>query len=843
MWYDFLAVVNAIIDAIWPGEYNQQVKYIWGLAGMIVSPFISRMLSIEQAIAISMLRRWGYLLVKATNRYSPQELTVSDEKKILVDQIGDAIFDQWPEQFKDSKITHPEYIPYYLDPKMKYSPGLPFLVKLKTRRELKLIGNEAGLIQACLTNLGQLVRDMPIIYSTPKIKIETKFNTDDDLHELERIKGGTGQSATSFDNTWATFIAVWLKYYNFQKPILQFFEENLIYNNGDDSIWGCRIKWKHMDHRLIDAFKEFGMDLEVEFHNDIEFIQYLGNKVYRLKKNFHPDLHYQYRLYETLKHMNKNSIPYCKWPELIVYHDPSATLLRRTSFRYYQGSVQNRNYLHASIQRNCDHAYNAAWNPDLYRMFAYEYIDDLNELARYYRVKGFSARVITDQKLDRKDRYFLQVKIDTPNLKSLTKKKDKLFWEFVRSFKYPTYYQVLNVQLRIHDDVNKYELYYKKFLKGGTILYDILNLDLDDLSILFQSLPRQLYKMQPTLLTFFPGNYLNPSWEEIQQRQLPTMNEFQQLVNQPPVGGYCDSYSFLYNIRNNLQYYQNIFFDPVINTFGADYFYQQAVTLASIPFTDSAHNLAQLIRKQQQAKEQPFERGKKGEVDYSPWLNLMKDKDGHFQTLWQNTGKAIVVNSGTGTGKSSRLPYTLYLLRNEASLRYLQTVTTGLKYITQQSIVISDEFHELNPDMFVCYDLLHEMNNPLGVPIYHKLILSSATPQTVPGIPADVWDTGLPDRFQLTILKHDVDVLNLHQWVSELPEYKEFTENDGGIIIREPFVTRHAQLKKALNDAFPKRMSYSLHRGNSNEPIPTDRVIISSNVINAGIDIQSTPAI
>ncbi|CAG8545131.1 4708_t:CDS:1, partial [Acaulospora morrowiae] len=44
-------------------------------------------------------------------------------------------------------------IPYYMDPKLKYSAGLPYLTKLKTRQQLCEMGYEASLIESTLQNL------------------------------------------------------------------------------------------------------------------------------------------------------------------------------------------------------------------------------------------------------------------------------------------------------------------------------------------------------------------------------------------------------------------------------------------------------------------------------------------------------------------------------------------------------------------------------------------------------------------------------------------------------------------------------------------------------------------
>ncbi|CAG8783122.1 13317_t:CDS:2, partial [Racocetra fulgida] len=116
------------------------------------------------------------------------------------------------------------------------------------------------------------------------------------------------------------------------------------------------------------AFKEFGMDLEMEFKRDIEAIQYLGNKVYRNNKQKHPEIHRQYQL----------------------WHDQ---------------------------HQKASQTYNTALQPDLYRLFANEYIEDVINLARFYHVKPPKMALITDQKFSKNNKWFLQVQQELTNLR------------------------------------------------------------------------------------------------------------------------------------------------------------------------------------------------------------------------------------------------------------------------------------------------------------------------------------------------------------------------------------------------------------------------------------------
>jgi len=891
--------------------------------------------------------------------------------------------------------------------------------------------------------LGQITKNIPQSYTDAKIPLFTKtgkdltdhYNTAEmyrknkDLMRNMQMKnrgGGTGQSATSFDNTWAfrgTFIAGWLEYFDWKYNVRDFFRLNKLFNNGDDSIWACRIKRKDMNMaKFIDAFHKYGMDLEVEIHTDLESVQYLGNKVFRLNKKEHPDVFRQHQLFNYLKAKSGGKTPEVH-PNLLVYHDVGASLLRRTSFRYYQSSITNHVYLTTSLMRSVGQASLTAWNPDLYRMIANEYISDIHNLARLNRVKPPKIYIETDQKLENKDRYFIQVHFDKQKPCQSMKKREYDFWCTMRNFKFPTYYQVLNIQMRLREeDVNKYDYYYKKFLRGETIFSDIPNMLLDETTWFFQSLPRQVYKYQPTILTLFPdptffthnkytekfiyiSNYCvdekgNYDPEKAKNLPIPTSSGFNSLVQQSPLGGCCDAYSFIYNLQNNYQEYTEEILapggDPLINPLrvysnlniisttiyiclyyaelwimgvpvlnflwnlmiklfidlpkiyaigNAAYWHRYgkssgelsaiiprdlyiqmkrfSVFLGSwinphyvefLPFyyivqsmADISHAFARLIRKQQSAKEQSYERASENHqnVDYQRWVNLLSDTSGHFYKSWSNLNTAMVLTSGTGTGKSSRFPFSLYIQRHlynpkkgndtfkmiilvprkilrenfkvdgtatfhqtkpsdSDSIYFTQILKKGiqidnshntlfyvatyghflqrfendidLRSICANNIIMFDEFHELSMDMLATYDIIRTNNTPH----YHKLILSSATPQSIPEIPSISVPTGFPDRFKKTLIKCDDDnIVNQVNWFSEFPEYKDYHDEDGKILIRYPFINKFAGIKEGLESGIPRRVVHELTRDNADQPIPTNKVILASNIINAGIDIPN----
>ncbi|CAG8546415.1 38028_t:CDS:10 [Gigaspora margarita] len=265
------------------------------------------------------------LLAKASNRYTLQYMPITNEKKHLAIPCNDSAreletyklfelnkhnINEININLENAKITPPSFIPYYLEPKLPYSSGLPLLGqvvdinKILGGKDIRAVSAQ-DLLTYFLDQIVQLDRNKRITWRNTGVEIGMILNQNMPLqlqssssfgpirhnviaqkqvfNEIE--SSGTGQLATSFDNTWAfrlNFIAAWMKYHDFKYSLSDFFKYNLIYNNGDDSMWG------------------------IEFHNDIEAIQYLGNKVYHLNKKEHPTIHYQHQLWKSLKAFYSN---------------------------------------------------------------------------------------------------------------------------------------------------------------------------------------------------------------------------------------------------------------------------------------------------------------------------------------------------------------------------------------------------------------------------------------------------------------------------------------------------------------------------------------------------------
>jgi len=101
---------------------------------------------------------------------------------------------------------------------------------------------------------------------------------------LKKNRGGaTGQSATSWDNSWTVkglFIYGWSRVTG--KPPSEFFRDNTLYNTSDDNIWGCSTPG--FDFQALVAFieSELGLKLTIVESEDMFGMSYLGRRVVRL---------------------------------------------------------------------------------------------------------------------------------------------------------------------------------------------------------------------------------------------------------------------------------------------------------------------------------------------------------------------------------------------------------------------------------------------------------------------------------------------------------------------------------------------------------------------------------
>ncbi|CAG8772718.1 1085_t:CDS:2, partial [Racocetra fulgida] len=245
-------------------------------------------------------------------------------------------------------------------------------------------------------------------------------------------------------------------------------------------------------------------------------------------------------------------------------------------------------------------------------------------------------------------------------------------------------------------------------------------------------------------------------------------------------------------------------------------------------------------------------------IDYRPWTGLMDKDDSEFYKKWSNNNNpssvALIINSGTSTGKSSRFPYALYL--SDLSIRkngkYYSKKGGGAKFkmiiltitnLLRENYKIDGTNRIKDPSDITLHDpyqhYLQDLTTGRSIytPATFLLILSSATPAGIDEIPSLTFNSGLPDRYKKTIIKlENENVVDMHNFICELPEYNEFTSQDGDFLVFQPWVSKFEETAQGFQEAVPKRVTYTLSRENVRKEIPTDKTLIISNIGKIGFD-------
>nr|ATZ76101.1 ORF B [Cryphonectria hypovirus 1] len=266
--------------------------------------------------------------------------------------------------------------------------------------------------------------------------------------------GGTGQSATSWDNT-ATFklgvISAWARATG--KPPKDFFCSNRLYNTSDDTVWWSK---DLLSSAEVDRFKQaaadFGILLEIGSTKKITEVEYLSKLPRRPTAEDSAD----YRAWRQgrIENMRSSgrfteeqmlSIEREQLPQFLMVQNPTAILMRRTAFRYYQSSPSK--FLYTSCERGAGHALVTAFQPALYKRFAIEYAEDLNRLCKEHHINQ-RYELVSQQ-----DRIKMQVINVNPNWKQgfRSSPRQEAFLRWIRQAKFPSYRQVLDIHLRTKD--------------------------------------------------------------------------------------------------------------------------------------------------------------------------------------------------------------------------------------------------------------------------------------------------------------------------------------------------------------------------------------------------------
>lgn len=436
-----------------------------------------------------------------------------------------------------------------------------------------------------------LTPEIPDFFDTPHLKVEKsgKYSFDETLvrmsDNLDKVYnlhlknrgGGTGQSATSWDNTWGLriqFIKGWMLYHDMKKTAKDFFKEAKQKNTGDDMMLVLRIKKKGFDYEKFKrCMSAVGLDLTIDIIHDIENIQYLGQRVLRLRT--HP---YEKSLYEDWARvkMKQSRKPLEPEPRFLVYHDQSQTEMRGSAKRYYQASIKNRRYLHADVQSLVGKATLTAWSPSLYRTLGEYYIEDLHALAKYYRIPHLQAEMTkahTNGFTTTKNPWW-QVSIkgkpthaqmntwrmilngETKGKISIAEKRRYQFWSFIIANPYPSFYKVTSISMKLRkEDPDKYDKFFQRFFSDPKYSDQRMREWVDYLSNAAHALPRSWYKLQPHIGIIFPDPTFYTPEQYIEKfiwtshgRENLTKDKFQDLLSQSPYGALTDGEVFYHNL-------------------------------------------------------------------------------------------------------------------------------------------------------------------------------------------------------------------------------------------------------------------------------------------------------
>lgn len=473
-------------------------------------------------------------------RYLVPAAPLSDSDRDTAEQVAAALYDAHPEAFRAPGVVTPETVKRNLV--MKYSPGLPFIGRFRTRAELVKTGWMDSIIQATYHSLDTgeyprqayhvfpkmmvldadkltrtpgkvrtiIAQDLASVFVDQVVQLERNkrtvwpstdtglgapltaaylgrvfervrerknvFNADvtafdancppvlyevltnlaelgaadggipavaplmrakymamqsADLvmlttgDKLRKLRGGaTGQSATSWDNTWAFRAAAMIIWSDVTgRPFHQFYNYNTIHNTGDDNVWGTD---SDLDpDALAEAAKRLlRMELRVEGRDRDGTLAYLS----KIPK---PTAEYAD---ELAKHF-----PGREFGSTTVIHDLSRLLTRRAGLTTHVSGAPERSFRKALLERTLGHAMLTWHQPAVYSMLAEEWVEDA---ARYF---GARAQKLVFERSRDEAGHTTCVRVRAGLHATLTPAEQARLKALQTSLKLPTYHKVLDV--------------------------------------------------------------------------------------------------------------------------------------------------------------------------------------------------------------------------------------------------------------------------------------------------------------------------------------------------------------------------------------------------------------
>jgi len=264
--------------------------------------------------------------------------------------------------------------------------------------------------------------------------------------------GGTGQSATSWDNT-VTFKAglMWAWCKTTGRPPTEFFQENLLYNTSDDTVWHASKSSGVLTSEELVRFQahaaEVGLVLKLDVIDDITKVEYLSKMIRRPTAFDEPALS-SWRAGRIRALIKSGCLPdearaRITIPSHLVVHRPERIYHRRTAFRYYQAGEAR--YRYTAIERGAGHAYVTAFCPEVYLDFANEWVEDVNILCHQMKIH---ARYEVDSGPGRLPRV---VQRDSRLAHQALSPRQSAFLKWLKGAQFPSYERVVEVHMRVRD--------------------------------------------------------------------------------------------------------------------------------------------------------------------------------------------------------------------------------------------------------------------------------------------------------------------------------------------------------------------------------------------------------
>lgn len=393
---------------------------------------------------------------------------------------------------------------------------------------------------------------------------------------------GTGEGDTSFYNTHSfrgTFIDAVCETKNItpEEVFVEMEENSRVYkeqggtkinNTSDDSItWSGGknglVTVKDI-HTFQEACRKRGIWLKLTTEKKITSVEYLSKFVRpptqedseTLQKWRSTKIKYLNAQRQQMKLPPVESLEQLNNPRFVVVQNPSAILLRRSAFRYYQSSLAKHKYV--SVERGAGHAMNTAFCPSLYEKFGLEWCTDINSILREHKIH---------RRYEVKANFLGGMpgvqQVDTRAAQQALSPRQKAILEWVKQNLFPSYWKVVDVHMAIGSLKPEKHDHLMQKINGGWRGWDqIVREGVDWLFAMTDSIPDSWSKkFQPSIdmlyaePTFYTHNHYTESFiylrllEEHTEEEV-TFSVFNNRLMESPYCGTCDPFAFWNKLKD-----------------------------------------------------------------------------------------------------------------------------------------------------------------------------------------------------------------------------------------------------------------------------------------------------